>query len=151
MKVALGCDHRGLELKQKIIPFLAEAGYEYEDFGCYDTSPVDYSDITEKVCKEIVSVKFDRGVLICSTGIGMSIAANKIKNIRAALCSDIFSAIRSRQHNDANVLVLGGEIIGQGVALEIVRVFLTTEFEGGRHQRRLEKVRQLETTLLDGK
>lgn len=151
MKMALGCDHRGFELKQKIIPFLAEAGYEYEDFGCYDTSPVDYPDITEKVCKEIVSGRFERGVLVCSTGVGMGIAANKIRGIRAALCSDIFSAIRSRRHNDANVLVLGGDVIGQGVALEIVRLFLTTEFEGGRHQRRLEKVRQLETTLLDSK
>ncbi len=151
MKIALGCDHRGFELKQKIIPFLTEAGHEFKDFGCYDLTPVDYPDIAVKVCQEILAGKFERGILICSTGIGMSIAANKIKGIRAALCSDIFSAIRSRQHNDANVLVLGGDIVGQGIALEIVKVFLTTEFEGGRHLNRLHKVYQLETTFLDSK
>ena len=149
MKTALGCDHRGLELKQKIISFLTETGYEFEDFGCYDLFPVDYPDIAVRVCKEILAGKFERGVLVCSTGIGMSIAANKIKGIRAALCSDVFSAIWSRRHNDANVLALGGDIIGQGVALEIVKVFLATEFEGGHHLHRLQKVHQLETSLLD--
>lgn len=151
MKVALGCDHRGLRLKEEIMDFLVTAGYGYEDFGCYDPTPVDYPDITVRVCGEVLSGRFQRGVLVCSTGIGMSIAANKIKGIRAALCCDIFSATRARQHNDANVLVLGGEVIGVGVAREIVNVFLTTEFEGGRHLRRLEKVRCLEATFLDNK
>lgn len=151
MKIALGCDHRGLELKQKLILFLEEAGYKYEDFGCYDPTPVDYPDIAGKVCRDIVMGKFECGILVCSTGIGMSIAANKIKGIRAALCSDIFSASRARQHNDANVLVLGGEVIGQALALEITKAFLTTKFEGDRHLRRLEKVRCLEETLLDNK
>lgn len=146
MKIALGCDHRGLELKQKLISFLAETDYRYEDFGCYDLTSVDYPDITEKVCKEVVAGKFEYGILICSTGIGMSIAANKIKKIRAALCSDIFSAARARKHNDANVLVLGGEVIGQALAWEITKVFLSTEFEGGRHLRRLEKVSRLEAS-----
>lgn len=151
MKVALGCDHRGLELKQKLIPFLVEAGYEYEDFGCYDLTPVDYPDITEKVCREVVAGKFNYGILICSTGIGMSIAANKIKGIRAALCFDIFTSIRARQHNNANVLVLGGEVVGQAIALEITKTFLATKFEGGRHLRRLEKVHYLEVTQVDNK
>jgi len=151
MKIAIGCDHRGLELKQKLIPFLAETGYECKDFGCYDQAPVDYPDIAEKVCKNVVAGKFERGILICSTGIGMSIAANKLKGIRAALCSDIFSATRARQHSDANVLVLGGEVIGQALAWEITKAFLTTKFEGGRHLRRLQKVSCLETTLLDNK
>jgi len=146
MKIAIGCDHRGFELKQKLLTFLNDAGYEWVDFGCHDLIPVDYPDIAERVCPDVIARRSEWGILICSTGIGMSIAANKIKGIRAALCSDIFSATRARQHNDANVLVLGGEVIGQALAWEITKVFLTTEFEGGRHLRRLEKVSRLEAT-----
>ncbi len=143
MSIAIGCDHRGLNLKQFVIKLIAEAGHSYEDFGCYTTDSVDYPDIAKKVAEAVAKGYFERGILICSTGIGMSIAANKVKGIRAALCHDAFSAQRARQHNNANVLCLGaqGE---QGLIPEIVEAFLTHEFEGGRHQRRVDKIRDME-------
>ena len=144
MHIALGCDHRGLGLKQAIISFITETGHSYEDFGCYDTTPVDYPDIAQKVAVAVAGERFDCGVLVCSSGIGMSIAANKVKGIRAALCHDPFMARRARQHNDANVLCLGEDIVEQDLAKEIVQTFLNTEFEGGRHARRLEKIKALE-------
>ncbi len=144
MRIALGCDHRGLRLKRAVMGFLAELGHDCEDFGCYDSTPVDYPDITRSVSYAVASGEFERGILICSTGIGMSIAANKTKGIRAALCHDTFTACRARQHNDANVLCLGVEVVESDAALEIVKVYLSTEFEGGRHIRRLDKVRSLE-------
>jgi len=144
MHIALGCDHRGLGLKQAIISFITETGHSYEDFGCYDTTPVDYPDIAQKVAVAVAGERFDCGVLVCSSGIGMSIAANKVKGIRAALCHDLFMARRARQHNDANVLCLGEDIVEQDLAKEIVQTFLNTEFEGGRHARRLEKIKALE-------
>jgi ribose 5-phosphate isomerase B len=142
--IAIGCDHRGLTLKELIIPFLQQAGHSYQDFGCYNTDPVDYPDIAQKVGEAVTSGKCDQGILICSTGIGMSIAANKIKRIRAALCCDVFAAQRARQHNNANILCLGGEHVNTKPALEIVKTFLTTDFEGGRHTRRVNKIRALE-------
>jgi len=143
VRIAIGCDHRGLNLKQFIIKLVTEAGHSYEDFGSYTTDSVDYPDIAKKVAEAVATGYFERGVLICDTGIGMSIAANKVKGIRAALCHDAFSARRARQHNDANVLCLG---VGQerDTVHEIVDVFLTTEFEGGRHQRRLNKIKAME-------
>jgi ribose 5-phosphate isomerase B len=143
-RIAIGCDHRGLALKELIIPLLQNAGYSYEDFGCHGTGPVDYPDIAQKVGEAVAAGSFDQGILICSTGIGMSIAANKIKGIRAALCCDVFGAQRARQHNDANVLCLGGEDVDTELALRIVSAFLATEFEGGRHVRRVNKIRALE-------
>jgi len=119
-------------------------GHSYQDFGCYNTEPVDYPDIAQKVGEAVASGNFDQGILMCNTGIGISIAANKIKNIRAALCCDVFSAQRARQHNDANVLCLSGENIDKESALEIVKTFLATDFEGGRHLRRVNKIRALE-------
>ncbi len=145
MRIAIGCDHRGLSLKQAIANLLKEMGQDYQDFGCYDASPVDYPDIAEEVGKAVAGGEFDRGILICSTGIGMSIAANKVCGIRAALCHDIFNARRARQHNDANVLCLGGGVTGQESAREIVQAFLDCGFEGGRHSRRLEKITALES------
>ncbi len=143
MRIALGCDHRGLKLKQFVIKLLAEAEHSYEDFGCYTTDSVDYPDIAKKVAGAVAAGYFERGILICDTGIGMSIAANKVKGIRAALCHDAFSACRARQHNDANVLCLGtGQ--EQDAVREIVDAFLATEFEGGRHQRRLNKIEAIE-------
>ncbi len=144
MRIVLGCDHRGLNLKQSIINLISEMGYSYEDFGCYNNTPVDYPDIAQKVAQAVAERKFNYGILICSSGIGMSIAANKIKGIRAALCHNSFTALCARQHNDANVLCLGEDEVGRGLARVIVRTFLNTEFEGGRHARRLEKIKNLE-------
>jgi ribose 5-phosphate isomerase B len=143
-RIAIGCDHRGFGLKKLIISFLQNADYRYQDFGCYNTEPVDYPDIAQKVGEAVASGNFDQGILICSTGIGMCIAANKIKGVRAALCHNVLAAQRARQHNDANVLCLGGEDVDSNSALEIVKTFLTTDFEGGRHARRVNKIKALE-------
>jgi len=141
--IAIGCDHRGVNLKQFIIKLITEAKHSYEDFGCYTTDPVDYPDIAKKVAEVVAGNNFDCGILICDTGIGMSIAANKVKGIRAALCHNAFNARRARQHNDANVLCLGTEQ-GQETVREIVNAFLTGEFEGGRHWQRLNKIKAME-------
>ncbi|MGA3094603.1 MAG: ribose 5-phosphate isomerase B [Dehalococcoidales bacterium] len=143
MKVAVGSDHRGLKLKDEVIRLVADMGHEVQDCGAYDTQSVDYPDIAQAVGKQIAGGRFERGILICGTGIGMSIAANKIKGIRAALCCDAFMAERARLHNDANVLCLGVERTTQ--VPEIVRVFLTTGYEGGRHQQRLDKIENMES------
>ncbi len=142
-RVAIGCDHHGLTLKRLIMSFLENAGHSYQDFGSYGTEPVDYPDVAREVGKAVASGSFDQGILICSTGIGMSIAANKIKGVRAALCHNAFAASRARQHNDANILCLA-ESIDNDSALEIVKTFLATAFEGGRHLRRVDKIRALE-------
>jgi ribose 5-phosphate isomerase B len=144
-QIAIGCDHRGFGLKELIMAFLQNEGYSYQDFGCHSTEPVDYPDIAQEVGEAVASGNFDQGVLICSTGIGMCIAANKIQGVRAALCHNVFAAQRARQHNDANVLCLGGEDVDASVAIEIVKTFLTTDFEGGRHTRRVNKIKALET------
>ena len=143
--IAIGCDHRGFGLKELIIAFLQNEGYSYQDFGCHSSEPVDYPDVAQKVGEAVASGNFDQGILICSTGIGMCIAANKIRGVRAALCHNVFAAQRARQHNDANVLCLAGEDVDASVALEIVKTFLTTDFEGGRHTRRVNKIEALET------
>jgi ribose 5-phosphate isomerase B len=145
MRIALGCDHRGFRIKQAIMEFLPKLNHDYHDFGCYNIESVDYPDIAQKVAKAVTSGDFAQGILICSTGIGMSMAANKIKGIRAALCHDTFTAQRARQHNDANILCLGGENIDVDLALEIVRTYLSSNFEGGRHIPRLKKIKALET------
>jgi len=145
MQIALGCDHRGFKLKQTIMEFLQQSSYSYHDFGCYNTESVDYPDFAQKVANAVASGEFDHGILICSTGIGMSIVANKIKGIRAALCHDTFTAERARLHNDANVLCLAGEDIEADEARKIVGIYLSTSFEGGRHIPRLNKIKVLET------
>ncbi len=145
MCIALGCDHRGFRIKQAIMEFLPKLNHDYHDFGCYNIESVDYPDIAQKVAEAVTSGDFAQGILICSTGIGMSMAANKIKGIRAALCHDTFTAQRAREHNDANILCLGGENIDVDLALEIVRTYLSTNFEGGRHIPRLNKIKALET------
>jgi len=142
VRVAIGCDHRGLNLKQLVIKLITDAQHSCEDFGCYTTDSVDYPDIAGQVAEAVARGDFGCGILVCDTGIGMSIAANKVKGIRAALCRDAFSAQRARQHNDANILCLGAEQ-EQGAVPEIVNAFLTAEFEGGRHQRRLNKIRDM--------
>jgi ribose 5-phosphate isomerase B len=140
MRIAIGCDHRGVGLKQAIIKSLIETGYQFDDVGTNDTASVDYPDIALKVGKAVLQGNAQYGILICGSGIGMCIAANKLKGIRAANCNDLFSVRRSRAHNNANVLCLGNDILGEVLALEIVTAFLSTEFLAGRHQRRLEKI-----------
>ena len=143
MRIAIGSDHRGFKLKQAIIKILAEDGHSYHDFGGYTEESIDYPDIAKEVARAVAKGDFERGILICSTGIGMCIAANKVCGIRAALCYDSFCALRARQHNDANILCLGGEVEAEQFA-EIVKIFLTEKFEGGRHQRRLDKIKAME-------
>lgn len=150
MKIAIGSDHGGFELKECIKEFLQGEGIEYKDFGTYDTSSVDYPDFASKVASAVVSGECDRGILCCGTGIGISIAANKVPGIRAALCGDCYSAKMSRMHNDANILCMGGRVVGKGLGVEIVKVWLETEFEGGRHQRRIDKILDIERNLRDG-
>jgi ribose 5-phosphate isomerase B len=145
MKVAIGCDHAGVSLKNEILPELEKLGITWKDFGTTSEESVDYPDFGEKVSEEVSRGNFERGILICGTGIGMSIVSNKFPGIRAALCSESFSAKMSRLHNDANVLVLPGRIINSDTAKEIVNAWFTTPFEGGRHQRRLDKIREIET------
>ena len=143
VRIAVGCDHRGLALKQFVIKLITEMGHSYEDSGCYTADPVDYPDIAEKVAEAVAGGGFEHGILICDSGIGMSIAANKVRGIRAALCHDAFSARRARLHNDANILCLGAGMGQEGVP-EILQTYLGAEFEGGRHMRRLNKVKAME-------
>ncbi|BCB95642.1 ribose 5-phosphate isomerase B [Dissulfurispira thermophila] len=150
MLIAIGSDHAGLEMKTEIIKVLKELNCEYIDFGTNTSQSVDYPDFGEKVSDAVSIGKVDRGILICGTGIGMSIVANKFPNIRAALCNELFSAKMSRLHNDANILILGGRIIGKDLAKEIVRTWITTPFEGGRHTNRLKKITLIEDKTMKG-
>ena len=138
MKVAVGCDHGGLDLKYIVQSVLKDLGHEIDDQGCNSPESVDYPNFAKAVSSLVNDGKCDRGILICGTGIGMSMAANRIPGIRAALCHEMFSARMSREHNDANILCLGARVIGQGLAAEVVRTWMTTDFAGGRHQRRIE-------------
>lgn len=144
MKVALGSDHAGFELKETMKQVLEEMGVEYDDLGTHSNERVDYVPYGKEVAQRVAEGNYDRGILFCGSGIGMSIVANKIAGIRAALCHDPYTARLSRQHNDANVLVLAGRLIAPGMAGEIIRVWLTTPFAGGRHQRRLDQIKELE-------
>ena len=145
MKITIGSDHGATELKEVVKKVLAEFNVEINDVGTFGNAAVDYPDIAEKVCAEVVSGNSERGIVLCGTGIGISIAANKIKGIRCALCNDVFSAKMSREHNNANVLAMGGRVLGVGPAGEIVRAWLTTDFSNDeRHNRRLAKISALE-------
>ena len=137
MKIAIGCDHGGYLLKQDILIWLEEHDYDFEDLGCDNTESVDYPVYGEKIARAVASGECDRGIVICTTGIGISMAANKVKGIRCALCGDSYSAEMTRRHNDANVLAMGAGIVGPNLAKKITEVFLTTEFAGGRHARRV--------------
>ena len=141
--IAIGCDHAGVEMKNAIIEALTEKGFELKDFGT-NGDPCDYPDKAKEVCAAVVSGECEKGILICGTGIGMSIAANKINGIRAALCSDSFSTRFTRLHNDTNIMCMGARTIGPGLAIELAEIFLTTGFEGGRHQRRVDKIMAIE-------
>ena len=137
MKIAVGCDHGGLEHKNAIAEHLKSEGFEVEDFGIYENKSVDYPEIALKVANSIKNGENELGILVCGTGIGMSLAANKVNGIRAAACSEHFSAKYTRLHNNSNILCLGGRVIGIGTALELCDIFVNTEFEGGRHARRV--------------
>ena len=142
--IALACDHAALGLKKEIMKYLDSLGLEWKDFGTYTTDSCNYPEFVYKAAKAVASGECDRGIICCGTGVGISISANKIKGIRAALCGDWYSAKYTRLHNDANVLCMGGRVIGAGLAAEITDIFLETEFEGGRHARRVEKIMKLE-------
>ncbi|MCD6517574.1 MAG: ribose 5-phosphate isomerase B [Candidatus Aminicenantes bacterium] len=144
MKIALASDHAGYELKKEIIIYLQSEGLENKDFGCYSKESVDYADFAEKAVRQVVSGKFDRAILICGTGIGMSLAANKFRGIRATLCCDAYMAEMSRKHNNSNCLTMGGRILPADEAVYIVEIWLNTEFEGERHQKRLDKISKIE-------
>lgn len=148
MKVAIASDHGAVELRKEVMKVMDELGIEYEDFGCDGSCSVDYPDYALPVAEKVAKGEFDRGILLCGTGIGMSIAANKVPGIRCALVHDLFSAKATREHNDSNILAMGGRIMGPGLGAEIARVFLTTEFEGGRHERRVNKIKEYEKTSL---
>ena len=142
--IIIGCDHGAYDLKEKLKTFIAEKGIKVEDVGTHSEDSVDYPDFGVKVASLVSTGKFKRGILLCGTGIGMSIVANKFRNVRAALCSEPFSARMSRLHNDSNILVIGGRVVGKALALEITKVWLETPFEGGRHERRLNKIKAME-------
>ena len=142
--IALGSDHGGFALKQAVKEYLDSKNIAYRDYGCYSEDSVDYPDMAKSACEAVVNGECEKALLFCGTGIGISMAANKIKGIRAACCSDYFSAKYTRLHNDANALCLGGRVVGSGLALELIEVFLNTEFEGGRHSARIEKIHALE-------
>ena len=150
MKITVGSDHAGFELKEDLRGYLAEQKVEVIDLGVYKEEPVDYPDIGASVAQKVSQGGADRGILICGSGIGMSIVANRFPGVRAALCHDLYTARISREHNDANLLILGGRLIGKGLAREILKVWLEAGFQGGRHQRRLEKIRALEEKILRG-
>ncbi len=144
MKVALGCDHAGFKLKEHIRKYVENSSHTCKDFGVFSEDSIDYPDIAVSVAAAVQSGEYDCGILICGTGIGMSIAANKNAGIRAALCGEAYSAKCAREHNDANILTMGSRVIGPGLALDIVDHFLTTPFSGGRHVNRLQKIERLE-------
>ncbi|HQK83094.1 MAG TPA: ribose 5-phosphate isomerase B [Atribacter sp.] len=144
MKIALGCDHGGFELKEDLKNFLIEQGYEVIDYGTNSPEMIDYPDIAFPLAKDVAKGKCERGIICCGTGVGVSIAANKVHGIRAANCHDTFSARASREHNNANILTLGGRVIGKGLAQEIVQVWLKSEFIEGRHLRRINKISDYE-------
>ncbi len=149
--IALGADHAGWELKEALKAWLIEGGHQILDFGTHSPESVDYPDYALQVAESVASGKAERGLLVCGTGIGMAMTANKIPGVRAALCSDPFAARMSREHNDANVLALGGRLMDTELGLEILRMWLATAFAGGRHERRLQKIAEVERRYLQGR
>jgi ribose 5-phosphate isomerase B len=147
MTIAIGCDHAGVELKNELLSLLTNLGIQYIDYGTDSPESVDYPDFGEKVSDAVSSGKIESGILICGTGIGMSIVANKFTGVRASLCNDLFTAKMSRLHNNANILVIGGRIVGKDLAKEIVKTWVSSSFEGDRHCRRLDKIKKIEERL----
>lgn len=148
MKIGIGSDHGGFALKEELKIFMEERGIEVVDFGTGDTGSVDYPDYGEVVAKALIRGEIERGVVICGTGIGISISANKVKGIRCALCGDVYSAKMSRAHNNANMIALGGRVLGVDLAKEILSGYLATNFEGGRHEKRLNKISEIEDRFM---
>ncbi len=148
MKIALGCDHGGFDLKQRVKEHLEALGHKAVDFGTYSTESCDYPDFGVKAARAVAEGQCELGIVICTTGIGMSMAANKVRGVRCALCSDCYSAEMTRRHNDANMLALGANVVGPGLAMKIVDTFLTNSFEGGRHARRVGKLADIEAGAL---
>jgi len=146
-KIALASDHGGFDLKESVIAHLLNTGWEVDDLGPHSGDSVDYPDYGIKLAEAVAEKKVDRGIVICGTGIGMSIVVNRYPGIRGTLCSDVFTAKLCREHNDSNILIMGGRVIGIGLAAEIVNTWLNTSFEGGRHQRRLDKINQIDASL----
>ena len=146
-KIAIASDHGGFDLKENIIAFLLKKGFEIDNLGTHSTDSVDYPDYGIRLAQAITDKKFVRGILICGTGVGMSIVVNRFPGIRGTLCSDVYTAKMCREHNDSNILILGGRVIGVSLALEILDIWLNTEFEGGRHQRRLDKIKEIDANL----
>ena len=146
-KIAIASDHGGFDLKESVITFLLKKGWEVDNLGAPSTDSVDYPDYGIKVAKAIIEKKFVRGILICGTGVGMSIVVNRFPEIRGTLCSDVYTAKMCREHNDSNILIMGGRVIGVNLAMEILDIWLKTEFEGGRHQRRLDKIKEIDAYL----
>lgn len=144
MNIAIASDHGGYELKKEVLKYLEEKNIKYKDFGTFSTESVDYPDMAIPCAEAVARGEYDRGIIICGTGIGVNIAANKVKGIRAALCHDTFSARMSRMHNNANIITMGGRVIGPSLAISVVEEWLNAEFEGGRHERRIEKIAQYE-------
>lgn len=142
VKIAIGSDHGGFDYKASIIKALQDKGYDVVDMGTYSPESCDYPIIAKKVARAVAEGDFEKGILVCGTGIGMSMAANKVKGIRAAVCGDTFSARATRAHNNANILCLGQRVVGEGLALDIVDIWLTTKFEGGRHERRVNMIEE---------
>ena len=146
-KIAIASDHGGFDLKESVIAHLLNTGWEVEDLGPHSGDSVDYPDYGIKLAEEVAEKKVERGIVICGTGIGMSIVVNRFPGIRGTLCADVFTAKLCREHNDSNILIMGGRVIGKGLAAEIVNTWLNTAFEGGRHQRRLDEINQIDASL----
>ena len=144
MKIARACDHGGYDLKTELSAWLTEQGHQVEDFGCFNRDSCDYADFAGPAARAVAAGRCERGIVICTTGIGVSITANKVRGVRCALCSEPWSAEMTRRHNDANVLGLGAGVVGPQMARQIVTAFLTHSFEGGRHQRRIDKIAEVE-------
>jgi len=142
--IIIGCDHAAYPLKEKVKEFLSDYGIDVEDAGTFSEESVNYTDFGIKVASSVSKGYFKRGILLCGTGLGMSMVANRFSHVRAALCNDVFSVAMSRKHNDSNILVLGGRVIGDALAIELVKTWLETPFEGGRHQKRLDKFDRIE-------
>ncbi len=140
--IAIGCDHGGFSLKEIIKEFLKKSDFEYKDFGVYDGESIDYPVISKKIAKSVADGEYSRGIIICGSGLGVAIAANKVKGIRAVTCHDTYSAKMSRAHNNANILTMGGRVIGPDLALDVVDSWLKTQFEGGRHERRVNMIEE---------
>lgn len=149
--IAIGCDHGGINIKNAVIEYMKENGFEFHDFGCYTTGSVDYPEYAYKVAKSVADGEAELGIICCGTGIGVSMAANKVKGIRAAVCTDEFCAEMTRRHNNANIMCMGGRVISEEKAVKLASIFLNTPFDGGRHENRVNMITAIENGTFDTK